>query len=42
MKKGKGHPLCTAHEYIMINEGDNIIDHKENDISNNICSFNII
>jgi len=42
MKKGKGHPLCTAHEYIMINEGDNIIDHKENDIDDMLVKSNIL
>ena len=42
MKKGKGHPLCTAHEYIMINEGENIIDHKENDIDDMLVKSNIL
>jgi len=42
MKKGKGHPLCTAHEYIMINEGENIINHKENDIDDMLVKSNIL
>ena len=42
MKKGKGHPLCTVHEYIMINEGENIIDHKENDIDDMLVKSNIL
>ena len=42
MKKGKGHPLCTSHEYIMINESVNIIDHKENDIDDMLVKSNIL
>jgi len=42
MKKGKGHPLCTAHEYIMINESENIINHKENDIDDMLVKSNIL
>ena len=32
IQKGKGHPLYDSHEYIVINELENVETHKTNDI----------
>ena len=42
IKKGKGHPLYTAHEYIIINELENLDSHKTNDIDDMLVKSNIL
>ena len=42
IKKGKGHPLYTAHEYIIINEIENLDSHKTNDIDDMLVKSNIL
>ena len=32
LKKGKGHPLLTAHEYMVSQELEKLTDNKDNDI----------
>ena len=32
IKKGKGHPLLTSHEYMIANIAENLEEHKQNDI----------
>ena len=39
IKKGKAPPLFVAHEYIVINESDNLDSHKQNDIDETIRLF---
>ena len=42
IKKGKSHPLYTAHEYIIINELENLDSHKTNDIDDMLVKSNIL
>ena len=42
MRKGKGHPLCTAHEYIMISESEINDNYKSNDIDDMLVKSNIL
>ena len=42
IKKGKGHPLYTAHEYIIVNELENLDSHKTNDIDDMLVKSNIL
>ena len=42
IKKGKGPPLYTAHEYIMVNEYTNSDTHKSNDIDEMLVRSTIL
>ena len=42
IQKGKGHPLFDSHEYIVINELENIETHKTNDIDDLLVKSNIL
>ena len=42
IKKGKAPPLFIAHEYIVINESDNLDSHKQNDIDEMLVKSTIL
>ena len=42
IKKGKAPPLFDAHEYIVINEFDNLESHKKNDIDELLVKSTIL
>ena len=42
IQKGKGHPLYDSHEYIVINELENVETHKTNDIDDLLVKSNIL
>ena len=42
IKKGKAPPLYDAHEYIVINEFENLSSHKENDIDEMLVKSTIL
>ena len=42
IQKGKGHPLFDSHEYIVINELENVETHKTNDIDDLLVKSNIL
>jgi len=42
IKKGKAPPLFVAHEYIVINESDNLDSHKQNDIDEMLVKSTIL
>ncbi len=42
IKKGKSPPLFVAHEYIVINESDNLDSHKQNDIDEMLVKSTIL
>ena len=42
IKKGKAPPLFLAHEYIVINESDNLDSHKQNDIDEMLVKSTIL
>ena len=42
IKKGKTPPLFVAHEYIVINESDNLDSHKQNDIDEMLVKSTIL
>ena len=42
VQKGMGHPLCNAHEYIMINELEKNDNHKSNDIDEMLVKSTIL
>ena len=42
IKKGKAPPLFIAHEYIVINESDNLDFHKQNDIDEMLVKSTIL
>ena len=42
IQKGKGHPLFDSHEYIVINQLENVETHKANDIDDLLVKSNIL
>ncbi len=42
IKKGKAPPLCNAHEYIVVNELENLSSHKQNDIDEMLVKSTIL
>ena len=42
IEKGKAPPLYNAHEYIVINEFENLSSHKENDIDEMLVKSTIL
>ena len=42
IKKGKAPPLYDAHEYIVINEFENLSSHKDNDIDEMLVKSTIL
>ena len=42
IKKGKAPPLFIAHEYMVINEADNLESHKQNDIDEMLVKSTIL
>ena len=42
IKKGKAPPLFVAHEYIVLNESDNLDSHKQNDIDEMLVKSTIL
>tara|TARA_A100001011_G_scaffold367651_1_gene421240 strand:+ start:1637 stop:2101 length:465 start_codon:yes stop_codon:yes gene_type:complete len=42
IKKGKAPPLFIAHEYIVINESDNLDSHRQNDIDEMLVKSTIL
>lgn len=42
IKKGKAPPLFIAHEYMVINESDNLDSHKQNDIDEMLVKSTIL
>ena len=42
IQKGKGHPLFDSHEYIVINQLENVETHKTNDIDDLLVKSNIL
>ena len=42
IKKGKAPPLFVAHEYIVINESNNLDSHKQNDIDEMLVKSTIL
>ena len=42
IQKGKGHPLCNAHEYILVNELEKAEAHKSNDIDEMLVKSTIL
>ena len=42
IKKGKAPPLFIAHEYIVVNESENLDTHKQNDIDEMLVKSTIL
>ncbi len=42
IKKGKAPPLFIAHEYIIVNESENLDTHKQNDIDEMLVKSTIL
>jgi len=42
IKKGKAPPLLSSHQYIVINESDNLNSHKQNDIDEMLVKSTIL